>query len=166
MFSTAEKTAKHNTALHRKAADTTFFRKAEGEHFYRSAEQGSFFHPAVQTKLSVSSPDDPQEKEADAVADKVMAMPDNISLQPQENEKQLSRKEEEEVQALPDAPSIFCKEEERKPQTKVFPLLQRFSHAGTGTDDPAPTACADCALDRKKLSLHSSDVLQCSGRGP
>ena len=82
MFSTAEKTAKHTTALQRKAADTTFFRKAEGEHFFRSAEQGSFFHPAIQTKVSVSSPEDPQEKEAEAVADKVMAMPDQISLQP------------------------------------------------------------------------------------
>ena len=167
MFSTAEKTAKHTTALQRKAADTTFFRKAEGEHFFRSAEQGSFFHPAIQTKVSVSSPEDPQEKEAEAVADKVMAMPDQISLQPQQEEKNLSRKEEEEVQPFADAPAISCKEEEKELQAKRFPLVHRFPDQDAGFDDSAAaTACAGCGADRKRLSLHTSDVLQCSGRGP
>jgi hypothetical protein len=40
----------------------------------------TFFGQPVQAKLTVSTPDDPQEKEADAVADKVMRMPEPIAV--------------------------------------------------------------------------------------
>ena len=75
MFSTAEKTNHAATVVHQKAQQQTFFRKAEEETFFGSSEQSSFFSAPVQAKLSVSSPDDPQEKEADAVAETVMRMP-------------------------------------------------------------------------------------------
>src|SRR5687767_8036326 len=167
MFSTAEKTSRHTAALQTKAAGTTFFRKADGDSFLSTQEPVSFFKPAIQTKLSVSSPDDPQEKEAEAVANKVMAMTETIAPQPMEQENGLSRKEEEEVQPMESTPSICCKEEEKKPQAKVFPLLQKFPGTDAGFDDiAAGGTCTDCAVNRKKLSLHTSDVLQCSGRGP
>jgi len=53
-----------------------FFRKAGEQGFFGARETGSFFPASVQAKLEVSHPDDPQEKEADAVADHVMRMPE------------------------------------------------------------------------------------------
>lgn len=76
MFSAAEKTNQSATVVQQKAQQQSFFRKAEEESFFGSKEQSSFFNLPVQAKLSVSSPDDPQEKEADAVAENVMKMPD------------------------------------------------------------------------------------------
>ncbi|GAA0560438.1 eCIS core domain-containing protein [Chitinophaga japonensis] len=62
---------------------------------------GVFFPPApqrVQTKLTVNEPGDIYEQEADAVADKVMTMPEGAAVQRKcaacEQEEQLQRKEE------------------------------------------------------------------------
>ena len=79
MFSSGEKTNRASTTVQQKAQQQTFFRKAGEESFFDSKEQPSFFNAPVQAKLSVSSPDDPQEKEADAMADKVMRMPEPVS---------------------------------------------------------------------------------------
>ena len=97
MFSSAEKTNR-TTTVQQKAQEQTFFRKAGEESFFGSKEQPAFFNAPVQAKLSVSSPDDPQEKEADAVADTVMRMPEpvtnipNLTNCPQEK---LDKKENE-----------------------------------------------------------------------
>jgi hypothetical protein len=42
---------------------------------------GTFFKPLVQPKLSINQPGDIYEQEADAIADKVMWMTDNESVQ-------------------------------------------------------------------------------------
>ena len=79
--------------MQQKSQQQTFFRKAGEESFFGGKEQPSFFNAPIQAKLSISSPDDPQEKEADAVADNVMRMPapvsDTIST---ENEKKIDKK--------------------------------------------------------------------------
>jgi hypothetical protein len=75
MFSTSEKSHAATAVLRPKPAGGAFFRKAGGDSFFGKADEGgSFFPPAVQPKLEVSQPEDPQEKEADAVADQVMRM--------------------------------------------------------------------------------------------
>ena len=89
--SSSEKTTTHAIAVQKKATGTAFFRKAGEESFFGEKSPRAFFNPAIQTKLSVSSPDDPQEKEADAVADRVMRMAEPAG------EKQ-KEKEEEKIQ--------------------------------------------------------------------
>ena len=71
MFSSVEKT-NTTTAVQQKAQQQTFFRKAAEESFFGAKDQTPFFSTPIQAKLSVSNPDDPQEKEADAVADQVI----------------------------------------------------------------------------------------------
>lgn len=66
----------------------TFFRKAGGDSFFGGKEGTGFFSPAVQTKLEVSQPDDPQEKEADAVADNVMRMADPAPAAPEDKKEE------------------------------------------------------------------------------
>src|SRR4051812_27914976 len=69
----------------------------------------------VQSKLTVGAPDDPYEQEADAMADKVMRMPEQSFVQRQcdtcENDGKLQRKpqedEEEEVQLKRDSTANF-----------------------------------------------------------
>ena len=71
----AEKTSKPTTTRHQ-AAGGAFFRKAAEESFFSPGGTSAFFGPGVQPKLNVSQPDDPLEREADAVADQVMRMED------------------------------------------------------------------------------------------
>lgn len=76
------------------AAKGSFFRKAGDETFFGAQESKSFFPAAVQPKLDVSQPDDPQEKEADAVADTVMRMeaaPADAGAGPKEEEAEVQR---------------------------------------------------------------------------
>ncbi|XZF12931.1 hypothetical protein ACTHGU_14180 [Chitinophagaceae bacterium MMS25-I14] len=56
------------------STNRNFFRAAGESSFFGSGQKDAFFPPAVKTKLAVSNPGDPQEKEADMVADKVMRM--------------------------------------------------------------------------------------------
>lgn len=74
MFSKAEKTNPAIITHGQQASGHAFFRKADDESFAGEQSQSSFFMPAVQAKLNVSRPDDPQEKEADEVASQVMRM--------------------------------------------------------------------------------------------
>ena len=77
MFSIAKKTNHAAPVVRQNTQQQTFFRKAEDETFFGSSKKSSFFSAPVQAKLSVSCSDDPQEKEADAVAEKVLRMPDS-----------------------------------------------------------------------------------------
>src|SRR6266508_6485537 len=96
MFSSATKTNKNVTAVQQKTAGTTFFRKSGEQSFFGSKENHSSFGKPVQAKLTVSASDDPQEKEADAVADKVMRVqePVPVAISPAKEDK-LERKEED-----------------------------------------------------------------------
>jgi len=46
---------------------------------FKKAEGPSFFNPVIQPKLSINQPDDIYEQEADAMADTVMRMPENVA---------------------------------------------------------------------------------------
>jgi len=97
MFSSANKTVKAAPVIMPQKAENTFFRKAGGESFFGSKESPSFFDKPIRAKLTVTTPDDPHEKEADAVADKVMRMKESVAVPlplPQKKEEQVPRKEE------------------------------------------------------------------------
>ena len=174
MFSSSEKTNRPAASVQRKSGDIVFFRKAGDETFFGAKETPSFFSAPVQAKLSVSSPDDPQEKEADAMADHVMRMPEPAAAPPEKKEEEkLQRKEDEEqVQAKPGVAvinKIQCKEkEEEKVQTKLYNTLQRSRDETneTAIADPDTVSRNDHSINRKNISLHHSDVIQRSGRGP
>ena len=104
MFSTTEKAAATTQVVQQKPAGAFFFRKADGEGFFGNKEARPFFPATVQPKLEVSHPDDPQEKEADAVAANVMRMVEPAAASPADEKKEeVQRKEEHEpvVQRAP-----------------------------------------------------------------
>lgn len=132
MVTTADKTTKVATVT-KQASGTTFFRKAGEESFFGSSEKQSFFPAKVQAKLSVSTPDDPQEKEADAVADKVMRMPEtSVAIEaPREN---LQKKEDEDIQTKREAASSQIVVQ-RKPVSENIsqPVVHRKQAMGMDT---------------------------------
>lgn len=174
MFSSAEKTNRTSTAVQQKAQQQTFFRKAGEESFFGSKEQPSFFNTPIQAKLSISSPDDPQEKEADAVADSVMRMPDPATASISSGgEERLDKKEEDEIQPKIETPvisrKISCKEEGEAIQAKQITSIYRMP----GENDDASFSDASSAggstsayINCKQTGLYHSDIIQRSGRGP
>jgi phage-related protein len=175
VFSSAEKTK--NVQVHRQQQQPgrTFFRKAGEESFFAAKESPSFFSSTIQAKLSVSSPDDPQEKEADAVADQVMRMtePSTASAAPGEEEKiQAKEEKEEQVQAKVEAPLSSVQracancDKEDKAQAKLFRMIQRSEDSSSSVDFAGDDADTSYTIDRKEISLHHSDIIQRSGRGP
>jgi hypothetical protein len=189
MFSKADKTSHSSVAVQQKAQQQpAFFRKAGEETFFGNHEQAqpSFFSAAIQAKLTVSSPDDPQEKEADAVADQVMRMPEPTVMAAadkpavQEEEKVQTkptgdiqaREEEETVQPKIEAPLIRTiarkEKEEQSLQAKHFAGIYRMADEGpaqleTGTGTVGITSGY---INRKNIGLYRSDTIQRSGRGP
>ena len=120
MFSPAEKTVNHANLHNKQAGRATFFKKATEETFTSDVNSRSFFHPAIQSKLTVSQPDDPYEKEADAVAENVMKMPEPVAGPANEKEEEkLQRKEEDEKEDIQPNPSrkaaFFHKENIQEP---------------------------------------------------
>ena len=173
MFTSSEKTNRHSVTVQRKAGDTAFFRKAGDEGFFGAKEPSSFFTPTIQPKLSVSTPDDPQEKEADAVADKVMRMPEPATAPEQKEEEKLqrSKEQEDEIQPKFETPAISriqCKEEKKELQAKSFNNIHRSQDNYCETcgiaEESSPSE--NYSLNRKSISLYRSDVIQRSGRGP
>jgi len=170
MFSSANKTVKAAPVRMPQKAENTFFRKAGGESFFGSKESPSFFGKPIRAKLTVSTPDDPHEKEADAVADKVMRMKEPVvalSPLPQKKEERVHRKEEEEVQTKPEIPiikKIQCKEDKgiklhAKLSIPVYRKQEGYSNIKGQTESGS-------AIHRKNISLFHSDTIQQSGRGP
>lgn len=172
MFSTAEKTNQPSTAVHQKAQQQSFFRKAEEETFFGRSEQPSFFNAPVQAKLSVSSPDDPQEKEADAVAETVMKMPDSETpAVTSGSEEKLDKKEEEEVQAKIDPTTlskISRKEKDKEEvQAKHNPAISRMSDESFDSFADSNSASNSTeTISRKKTDTYHSGIIQRSGRSP
>jgi hypothetical protein len=137
LFSTAEKTTRHTTAVQQKTAGNTFFRKAAGETaFFGATETPSFFSSTIQPKLTVSSPDDPQEREADAVAENVMRMPEPATAIPEEKEKEKVQRSESEngdsstAATVIDAPhntseeEVINRKEEKEKEEKISPKAE------------------------------------------
>ncbi|TDH27276.1 DUF4157 domain-containing protein [Segetibacter sp. 3557_3] len=168
MFSSADKTLKSTPAIQQKAAGNSFFKKAGEETFFGNTKQPHFFGSPIQAKLTVSTPDDPQEKEADAVADKVMTMPDPLMASPKEtNGEKLQKKEEEEPKARQEiGPAIQRKcASAEKVQAKITATKGDYDHAKSGVDDPV-SATAGKPINKKNIALYSSDIQRQSGRGP
>lgn len=167
MFSSSDKTVKSAPAAHQKAAGNTFFRKAEEQSFFGAKESPGFFGKPVQPKLTVSTPDDPQEKEADAVADKVMRMPEPLAAPPaaEKKEEKLDRKEELQPKTeAPVADNIHCRQEpEQQLQAKACSCGAKddHTHIHTKSDTRSNTEHASGGT-----SLYPSDVMRQSGRGP
>lgn len=145
MFASAEKTITHTTAAQSTTAGTTFFRKAEEADFFGSKEERPFFQPAIQAKLSVSNPGDPQEEEADEVADKVMRKPEPVAVTEPEREKE----------------DLQLKAEPRQVHS-----IQRKADSSDEKEEPSDVMETDLPINRKSGGLYNSDVLQQSGRGP
>ncbi|MEO6455443.1 MAG: DUF4157 domain-containing protein, partial [Ginsengibacter sp.] len=139
MFTSSDKKSTHSTVVQQKAAGNTFFRKAGEEGFFGEKANASFFSAPVQTKLNVSSPDDPQEKEADAVADRVMRMEDHAPVASDQKKEELHRSEGDHSNASGNKSAneiqsgeqgdeeIDLKEEKEKVQTKpatIFRMVQ------------------------------------------
>lgn len=172
MFTSAEKTNRSTTTVQQKAQQQTFFRKAGEESFFGNKEQPSFFSAPIQAKLSVSSPDDPQEKEADAVADQVMRMPDPVGSVSSGSEEKIDKKEEDEkVAPKIESPlitrKISCKEEDiqAKQSISIFRMPGENDDRSFGdasSAGPSTSAYINC----KQTGLYHSDVIQRSGRGP
>jgi len=179
MVSTTEKTAKTNHIAPKKADGNCFFRKAEEPSFFQSNDKPAFFGgAAVQPKLSVSTPDDPHEKEADQVADQVMRMPEpvaapvNASLQQGED---LQRKEGEDLTVHPklESPSITslqCKQQGAIISPRLMPFVQRSSDGDQFVSDSSDTAPSgqhsEGHLSLKSLPLCRSPGQAESNRGP
>jgi hypothetical protein len=151
VFTTAEKANTTNVNRQQQTAGTTFFRKAGEDTFFGPTQQDTFFTPTVQAKLTVSSPDDPQEKEADSVADQVMRMPEPVSAPAVGREEDAIQKKEEGIAI----------------QAKLATAIHR-SYLGDdmGSAVECDSGGAGSDINRKHLSLYPSDVVQRSGRGP
>jgi hypothetical protein len=187
MFTSAEKT-NQSTFINRQAnAGGAFFGMAQPQNSFFSPTQeqgGAFFSPAIQPKLSVSQPDDPQEKEADAVADKVMRMAEpTVSSGGQDEEVQ--RKEEEKIdkkengeEELQRSAADCCtnpvdiqrvaeNEEKDKVQTKSFIHVARQieSHSNTIAES-VDTGNNENELQAKRIHRKGIRTLFRSGRAP
>ncbi len=180
MFATAEKTIKPAVKVQRRAAGSTFF---GGSHARASeSAETSFFSPTpVQARLSVSMPGDPFEREAESTADRVMSMPDSPTHQLEtaasnfDGEQSLIARKEDNVEEEREEPVV---------QAKRTNTVRRFEDEDAGRVHAASPdvksvhvasapgvfgdrcACAQPRLMRKNISMHHSDIVQRSGRGP
>ena len=164
MFSSAEK-SKNTTVQRQQQPPQTFFRKAGEESFFGAKESSSFFSSPLQAKLTVSSPDDPQEREADAVADRVMRMPESAPAIPQQEEEKIQKKEEEEnedrVQAKLNAPEISVQrkcaecEKDEEVSAKLYNAVSRMQDEDRGEEE---------AIQTKRISANT--LIMRSERGP
>lgn len=166
MFTGTDKTVKSSPAVQQKAAGTAFFKKAGEDSFFGAQKNPAFFGSPVQAKLTVSTPDDPQEREADAVAEKVMRMPEAVAAPLTTDKKEeIDRKEEVQPTAeTPEAAKIQCKQEpEEKRQAKADDLHtpQHYTPVHAEADAEDKLQHTD-----NNISLYSSDVMRQSGRGP
>ncbi|RDC62670.1 eCIS core domain-containing protein [Adhaeribacter pallidiroseus] len=178
MFSAAEKTVKLAPAVQQKAAGNCFFKKTGEEGFFQNKqtalpENTAFFNAPVQAKLKVSSPDDPQEKEADAVADRVMRMPEPTA-EPKITEPITDKKEENISRKEAAAPKkddsmadtvLTKKDSTHKLQTKLSWTIFRgvdASHSLDAADQSKVSTEENSA--RKNTVLGGSEGVPRSGR--
>ncbi|MEO8414746.1 MAG: DUF4157 domain-containing protein [Ginsengibacter sp.] len=170
MFTSGEKT---NTTVNNpqsKAAGSTFFRKTGDTNFFGASETPSFFKGKVQAKLTVSQSNDPQEKEADEMAEHVMRMADPAVAPAEKKEEELQRMEEK-AQAGSEAPTIEIhrkEENEKEVQAKLFHHVHRYEDDGpvSAKLNSNPGSITGYNNPGNNISLYQSDIIQCSGRGP
>ncbi|WP_343305658.1 DUF4157 domain-containing protein [Chitinophaga niabensis] len=169
-------TTGHTTHVQHPTAPA-FTQEAGSGSFFDSEGRSSFFGGLpVQAKLSISPPDDPQEREADMVADTVMRMPEAgssgipfsaapaVAVQRKcahcDAEEKLQREEESSEEELPLQRKCAHCEEEEKLQPKTNGLLQRkcsqceeegklqrSPYSGASLDSPVvQRKCDDCFI--------------------
>ncbi|RXK58590.1 DUF4157 domain-containing protein [Lacibacter luteus] len=103
-----------------------------------------------------------------------MRMPEPSSAKVSEDkEEKIQAKEEDELQTKLQKPAIAVQrkcadcEKEDKVQTKLYRMIQRSEDSSASfADDAAGETASGYNINRKELALHSSDIIQCSGRGP
>ena len=111
---------------------------------------GSFFKPVIQPKLTINQPNDIYEREADAMADKVMRMPDpsindNLFFKPSvsaiqrkcthcEEEKKMQRKENN-SEVTDTKQKTFVSHETQGLSRQIVPQIQRV--------------CTDCEVEKE-----------------
>ncbi len=141
MPATAEKTTRIASVQHH-ADGGSFFRKAEEPAFFGSYEQTRFFTPTgIQTKLSVSQPGDPQEQEADAVADQVMRMEEPAPTKATPRDEEGSG-----IMRLPDAAGIPLNVPADKERKKLQRQeMEEEPEAGAEVQPKLMRKCAECA---------------------
>lgn len=166
----AEKTTRPTVTQHQ-SAGVTFFRKSEDGGFFGTHEPTSFFRGAIQPKLTVSQPGDPHEREADAVADHVMRMPEPAqpgTVHHQDEGGMLMR--------LPDAaelPITVPKDEEQKrlhrkeedsEATSIHPMLMRRC-AGCEHEDQAQAKLMRMSTDEREDDSPAAGVTAMASGG-
>lgn len=134
MSSGPEKTHAAKPPVHTPAAQGPFFRKAGEETFFGPRPSQAFFSPPVQSKLEVSQPDDPQEKEADSVADSVMRMEEPVAAAGEEKKEEGSPS----VQRSPEAAAIH-----RQAGMGGFASHGRMAEEDTGFDTEVQAKAQD-----------------------
>ncbi len=146
-----EKTHVARPPLAARAAEGSFFRKAGEDSFFGARDSKPFLSAPVQARLEVSQPDDPQEREADAVADSVMRMADPVTA--------------------PSAPS----EEERDERALRSPIVQRTPMHGllSRQEGAGGFASARCDEDAGSVAVQAKSTddarstrMRPSARGP
>ncbi len=175
MFASADKTTRHSQ-VQQKAADPAAFlqRKAEPAFFGGNKQNDTFFSPSavIQAKLSISQPNDPHEREADAVAERVMTMPEPaaVAAPVTETEKDVQKQEEEQapMPAMEISPHIQCKDDPKEEEKKIAPklsdtILRKEEDTGEGEKEQAvPSPSFMITIDRKirgpcRLYRHTTD---------
>lgn len=121
----------------------SFFHRETGD--LSSGTEQAFFAPVIQPKLSVNAPGDKYEKEADAVADRVLRMQEaDFQHQPsvEEEDMMMMKSQASAVQRKCEE----CEQEEgehlqRKPLTdRITPLVQRKSGGGPFVSEQAASS--------------------------
>ncbi|WP_198440104.1 eCIS core domain-containing protein [Pareuzebyella sediminis] len=171
MFSSADKTVKPAVNLQRKTAQTFFSPQKESS---EPMSESTFFKPAIQPKLRVNRPDDPYEKEADLIADRVVntpaSEPVSVPAPAPEIQRQEDGKEEEEetLQAAAMTVQRMTDEEQEESttvQTKQISFIQRDRN-GLQAASSEEEETVQTYSDQRPSSMYHSDVIQLSGRGP
>ena len=195
MFTCADKVSKHVTTVQRQSAQPFFARK-HADTFFSGSEKASTPASFIQPKLSVSSPEDAQEKEADQMASKVMTMPESapVATSASQPKEELNRKEEEQDVQRMEASGIQLKEETEEVQRegeekeiqrkeddetsvqrieeKQEEKIQTKAFAGSDSSSfnhiiqAKCSACEEKKVDRKVASVPLSYTVQRSSRGP
>jgi len=160
MHTSSEQTRKTSSAVIRQAGIPFFARKHDMT-FFQGNRQAFSSASFIQPKLTVSQPDDPQEKEADQMAHRVMTMPDvqassapaekKEEIQPElqrqdegeEVQKDIQRKEEEEEEPVQRtaAEEIRTQQDEKKDEQvsrKIIPGEGQVLVARSGRSPPGP----------------------------
>lgn len=181
MFASGDKTTRHSQVQHKNAEPAAFLqRKAEPAFFGGTKQNETFFSPvsAIQAKLSISQPNDPHEKEADSMAEKVMTMPEPAAMPAaapvRETEKDVQAKEEEQapMPAMEISRRIQCKDDPKEEEKKIAPklsdnILRKEDDTGEREKEHiVPALPSLITIDRKIRGPCLASAIQRQGRAP